>query len=300
MRNHLLNIGAAALIMLCSCPVQARVCFLPAAEQCGQASPKILAPDPDCTLGYGYQDETTCKEQVQEGEECNPDSDNCWYLDCVYKDLAKCAAAEGEYECVFTERGCPVPDTTPTDVKCRKQGFTETEDKSLKTSCWECERCVINREGQNFWQCVANCESAGYSETENLSLTDTTQTCEACPCDETKFLCERDPEKVCKLRGYTETAKKDSNCWLCKVCGEDTSTKLYKCTASVKDGYQVSGSSCTCATGRTDTGKWCVNERQTTDCAKLGYTHAVGTCGLGLTQINCPFDMAKAACLDFQ
>lgn len=251
MRNHLLNISAATLVVLLSCAAQARVCFLPDAEQCGQASPQITPPDEDCTLGYGYQDETICKEQLQNGEECNPDSDNCWYLDCVYKDLAECEAAEGEYECVFSERGCPVPDATPTDEKCRKQGFTDTEDKSLKAACWECERCVINREGQNFWQCVADCESSGYGETEDLSLTDNTLTCEACPCDETKFRCERDPEKVCKVKGYTETTKKDSNCWLCEPCAEDTDTKLYKCTVSVKDGWQVNGSSCTCATGYT-------------------------------------------------
>ncbi|HBO49787.1 MAG TPA: hypothetical protein DD619_03225 [Alphaproteobacteria bacterium] len=46
----------------------------------------------------------------------------------------------------------------------------------------------------------------------------------------------------CAASGYTLTSAKDSNCYSCSTCPTDSSK--YKCTESVKTGYQLSGNTC--------------------------------------------------------
>ena len=100
-------------------------------------------------------------------------------------------------------------------------------------------------------------------------------------------ICEKDCI-VNNCSGYTL-----SSCPSDKICDSCTPTSS-NCSTEAKK-YKVTG----CKYNKKDTDTYWCSVPMTTDCDTLGYKRTPGSCG-NLSQIACPFDTSKVACIDFE
>ncbi len=98
--------------------------------------------------------------------------------------------------------------------------------------------------------------------------------------------CEKDCN-ITNCAGYTL-----SSCPTGKIC--DSCTKTASNCSTDGTYYKVAG----CTDNKKDTDTFWCSVPVSIDCSTLGYKRSSGSCG-AMTQLACPFDTSKVACIDF-
>ena len=179
-------------------------------------------PQIETCTGANYETEQTCKNKNQNfkpngkfdknGTACGECKDvpyiTCPEMGDDYVTRAECTAKGSS----FTFASADVKDSDGNECGTCSESEPETCTSGYSTA----------------YQSQADCQSG---ETFSQNGTANGKVCGKC----TKVI-----DTSCK--DYTLTSAKDSNCYSCSTCPTDSSK--YKCTESVKSGYQLVGNSC--------------------------------------------------------
>ena len=244
-------------------PAQSATCFLPSGEcSTGKigAGPSGGESTPEYCVGY---DITEKEYNAKYNNACWDCSDSCvktsggtfykcktvnnttWYdkynVCCTDgtkydKDDGKCCAGgkcdhpcSGGKQWSPTLKQCVCPSNLETDGNgnCCASGQVLDENKNCTTPCTmnDCGSYPYTTDPGNSEACDLGCNKgtrykckSGYTYSGGKCV------------------------EQCAASGYTLTSAKDSHCYSCSTCPTDSSK--YKCTESVKSGYQLVGNSC--------------------------------------------------------
>ena len=171
--------------------------------------------------------------------------------------------------------------------------------KSDSTFCTKGTQDCDNGCGKNTRKCCVACTHTVTSKPANSSYTYSSckdddgtkniQTGWTCNAGYHKYgdnLCDKDCN-VTNCAGFTLTS-----CPAGKSC--DSCTKTASNCSTDGTYYKVAG----CSDNKKDTDTFWCTVPVSIDCSTLGYKRSSGSCG-SMTQIACPFDTSKVACIDF-
>lgn len=218
----------------------AKICFLPDSS-CGTGKISSVKPDPaQClysSMAQAQNGMSSCEKAYKQNfcfyrrcktreEDKNVFSN---YSDCqkALEDNQTCQSCGGCYKIVTNAN--PTPKTcNETEATCSAKGKAfeaNGEYDSNNVACGSCKVIETCNEGYSTaYQSQKDCKTG---ETFSSNGTANGKVCGKCT-----YQCS----------DYTLTSKKNENCYSCTPCPTDSSK--YKCTESVKSGYQLVNGTC--------------------------------------------------------
>ena len=222
----------------------AKICFLPDSS-CGTGKISSVKPNPaQClysSMAQAQNGMSSCEKAYKQNfcfyrrcktreEDKNVFSN---YSDCqkALEDNQTCQSCGGCYKIVTNANQTPNNKTcNETEATCSAKGKAFEANGEYDSNNVACGSCKVNEICPNgystAYQSQKDCKTG---ETFSQSGTANGKVCGKCT-------------KVIECKDYTLTSAKDKNCYSCSTCPTDSSK--YKCTESVKSGYQLVGNSC--------------------------------------------------------
>ena len=224
----------------------AKICFLPDSS-CGTGKISSVKPNPSqciySSMAQAQNGISSCEKAYKQNfcfyrrcktreEDKNVFSN---YSDCqkALEDNQTCQSCGGCYKIVTNANQTPNNKTcNETEATCSAKGKAFEANGEYDSNNVACGSCKVNEICPNgystAYQSQKDCKTG---ETFSQSGTANGKVCGKC----TKVI-----DTSCK--DYTLTSAKDKNCYSCSTCPTDSSK--YKCTESVKSGYQLVNGVC--------------------------------------------------------
>ena len=231
-------------VSMFSISAEAKICFLPDSS-CGTGKISSVKPNPaQClysSMAQAQNGMLSCEKAYKQNfcfyrrcktreEDKNVFSN---YSDCqkALEDNQTCQSCGGCYKIVTSPNPTPNNKTcNETEATCSAKGKAfeaNGEYDSNNVACGSCTVIETCPSGYSTaYQSQKDCKTG---ETFSSNGTANGKVCGKCT-------------KVIECKDYTLTSAKDKNCYSCSTCPTDSSK--YKCTESVKSGYQLVGNSC--------------------------------------------------------